>query len=144
MMATHLLSRGQAALATIFLIGGIIVLFSISIALITLSFANSTLGFQAANKALAVATGGIRDAEVRLLRNKDFSNTSGYCVPASNPPCPSGSATVTVTQGNPAAGEVTVTSDATISIRRRKLQGIYAVSTTTSQLTNISLQELTF
>lgn len=134
---------GQAALSTVFLIGGIIVLFGISLAMIALAFSDSTLGFQAANRALALARGGVADAELQLVRNKDFTNTSGYCVPAMVPPCSSGYATVTVTQNSPAAGKVTVVSDATFNRRRRKVQVIYQVSSSTTQVVPVSQQELT-
>ncbi len=140
MQSSHRLraSRGQAALSTIFLIGGIIVLFGTSLAFITLSFSNSSLGFQASNRAEALALGGVRDAEIQLLRNKDFSD-SGYCVPAASTPCPSGYAFVTVTQGSPAVGKVSVTSEATVNLRRKKVQAIYVVSPTSTQVSTFSL-----
>ncbi len=122
-------TRAQSALSTIFLIGGVIVLFGVSMAMISLSFANSTLGFRAANQALATADGGVRDAELQLLRNKDFSNTSGYCVPYyATLPCPQGYAQVTVTPNSPITGETTVVSSASVGNRQRKIQGVYSVS----------------
>lgn len=130
-------ASGQAALSTILIIGGIIMLFGISIAIITLSFANSTLGYQAANKALGVAMGGLRDAEIQLLRNANFSD-AGYCVPQTTVPCPSGYATVIVTQNTPQTGQVTVTSEATVLLRKRKISAVYAVSATTTEVTPIS------
>ena len=128
--------KGQAALSTIFLIGGIILLFGVSLALIAISFANSSIGFQAANRAEAIAQGGIRDAEIELLRNKDFSD-AGYCVPAANVvngACPSGYALVAVTQNSPSTGKVTATADATVNRRRRKVQAIYVIGTSTEVL----------
>jgi hypothetical protein len=133
---------GQAALSTIFLIGGVIVLFGISLALISISFANSSLGFQASNRAAAVAQGGVKDAELQLIRNKDFANT-GYCVPANNQPCPASTALVIVTQNSPQSGQVLITSDATVNRRRRKIQAVYAVSASSTQVTPISLITLT-
>lgn len=132
---------GQAALSTVFLIGGIIVLFGISLAMIALAFSDSTLGFQAANKALAFAKGGVADAALQLARNKDFSS-AGYCVPAAVMPCPSGYATVTVTQNSPSSGKATVISDATFNRRRRKVQVIYQVSASSTQVVPVSQQEL--
>ena len=135
-------AAGQAALSTILIIGGIIMLFGISIALITISFTNSTLGFQASNRALAIAMGGIRDAELQLLRNPSFSD-AGYCMPAANTPCPSSSTLVIVLQNTPSTGQVTVTSDASIQRRRRKVSAVYVISATTTELTPQSLTVLT-
>jgi len=141
LLLTDRLRRAQAALSTIFLVGGIIVLFGTSLAAITLSFANSSLGFQAGERALAVAQGGIKDAELQLLRNKDFAD-AGYCVPAHGTPCPAGSALVIVTQNSPITGKVLVIADATVNLRRRKLQAIYAVSPTSTLVTSLSLTTL--
>ncbi len=138
------LRRAQAALSTIFLIGGIVLLFATSLALIAISFLNSSLGFQSANRAAAIAMSGIRDAELLLERDKDFSDASGYCVPyhAITNPCPAGYATVTVTQGSPSSGQATVLSIATWANRRRRLQAVYVVSATTSQITPLSITTL--
>lgn len=132
---------GQTALSTVFLIGGIIVLYATSLAVIGISFLNSAFGFQAANRALAVAAGGVHDAELQLMRNKDFEDTSGYCVPAANLPCPSGYAEVRVTQGS---GRATVTSDATVARRRRKLQANLSISTSTGAVVFTSSTPLSF
>lgn len=134
---------GQAALSTVFLIGGVIVLFGISLALITLSFSGATLGFHAATKALALSVGGVKDAEMQLIRDASFSDASGYCVPYAVPPCPAGTATVLVVQNSPAAGEVTVTADAVVSMRHRKVRAVYSLTASTTQLTPVSFQELT-
>lgn len=137
---------GQTALALIFVIGGIIVLLGTTLAFLTLSFLNSTYGFQAANRAAAVARGGVDDAMLQLLRNKDFANT-GYCVPYNTaelhlPPCPSGSAEVVVIQNDPAVGQTTVTSEATVSNYRRKFEAVFSVNATTSLVKLLSSEQL--
>jgi hypothetical protein len=137
---------GQTALALVFVIGGIIVLLGTTLAFLTLSFLNSTYGFQAANRAAALARGGVDDAMLQILRNKDFANT-GYCVPYNVdpphlPPCPSGSAKVVVTQNTPDVGQATVTSEATVSNYRRKFQAVFSVNATTSLVNLISSEQL--
>ena len=133
---------GQTALATIFLIGGVIVLLGTSLALVALSFSNSALGFQASNRALAAAMAGIEDAKLQLLRNKDFYDV-GYCVPFASTPCPAGSATVVVAQDTPSSGQVTVTAEAIVQRRRRRIQGIFAVATSTGRLDTLSVKVVT-
>jgi hypothetical protein len=132
--------KAQAALSTIFLIGGVILLFAVTLAVIAISFANSSIGFQASNRAHAIAMGGIRIAELYLLVDKDSAST-GYCVPIASLPCPSGSAKVTVTQNSPTAGKVTILSDATVNRRRRLIQAVYVKSTTT-EIIPISLKTI--
>ena len=133
--------NGQAALSTIFLIGGVILLFAVTLAVIAISFANSSIGFQASNRAQAIAMAGIRVTESQLLTDKGYSDV-GSCVPAASLPCPAGSAKVTVTQNSPTTGKVTVLSDATVNRRRRLIQAIYVVSTTT-EVIPVSIQTIT-
>lgn len=144
-MNTNILMRfrsGQTALALVFVIGGIIVLLGTTLAFLTLSFLNSTYGFQASNRAAAVARGGVDDAMLQLLRNKNFSN-SGYCVPYSaSLPCPTGSAYIVVTSDSPAMGQATVTSEATVSNYRRKFEAVFSVNATTSLVKLISSEQL--
>lgn len=135
-------TRGQTALALIFVIGGIIVLFGATLAFLTLSFLNSTYGFQASNRATALARGGVDDAMLQLLRDKDFSN-AGYCVPEASVPCPSGFAQVAVTQDTPVVGQVTVISEAAIALYRRRLEAVFSVDPATGLVRLISSQQLT-
>lgn len=132
---------GQTALALVFVIGGIIILFGTTLAFLTLSFLNSTYGFQASNRAASLARGGIDDATLQLLRNKDFSS-AGYCVPDASLPCPVGFAQVVVTQDNPVEGQVTVTSEAAVLLYRRRLEAIFSVNATTSLVRMISSQQV--
>ncbi|MCX7589932.1 MAG: hypothetical protein N2Z85_03290 [Patescibacteria group bacterium] len=87
------LNSGQAALSTIILIGGIITLITITLVIIISSYATSAYSYQNSQRALAVANAGADDALLRLVRDKDFENTSGYIVYSG-----SDSATVKVVQ----------------------------------------------
>lgn len=131
----HLVHGGQSALALIILIGGIVLFTGTTLAFIAISFLNSAYGFQNANTALSNASGGIYDAMNQIVWNKDFSDTSGFCVPAS---CSAGSATVTVTQNVPSVGFATIVSTATVVNYRRRIQAIISIHPTTGQVALIS------
>ncbi len=88
--------RGQAALSFVFLVGIIILSIGVTVAFLAASFLNSGYGFQAGNKAMALASAGIEDALIKLVRNKDFSSVSPYSVPIGND-----SASVTINQNSP-------------------------------------------
>jgi len=138
----HSSPRGQTSLSLVFIIGGIILLVATTLAFVVISFLNSSFGFQTSNRSLALAASGVHDGMIQLIRNKDFSDTSGYCVPAASLPCPSGSATVTVTQNSPATGQATIVATGRILTYRRRIQAIANVSSSTGnvELTSWSLQ----
>jgi len=130
--------RGQAALSFVFLIGVIVLSIGVAVAFLANSFLNSGYGYQAANRAMAVASAGAEDALMRLARNKDFSSVSSYSVPVS-----SSSASVTVNQNSPAAGQAKIVSSATVFFQQRKIQVVVSVDGTTGQISLISWQLLT-
>jgi len=128
---------GQATLSLVFLIGGIIIMVGVSMAFLVTSFINSGSGYQAANQALAAASAGLDDALIQLNRNKDFENIAGYSVPVGNIVVQ-----VAVVQNSPAGGQVTITADATVNQRRRKIQAVAAVNSSTGQVDMISWQQV--
>lgn len=128
--------RGQAVLSTVFLIGGIIILVGLGLAVLASSFINSTYGFQAALRAQAVASSGIHDGLMQLVRNKDFADVVGYTVPLG-----ADSAAVTVTQNAPATGEATIYSTATVSQRRRAIKVVVSIDSTYGRVTVVSWQQ---
>lgn len=130
--------RGQAALSFVFLIGVIIISIGSTLAFLAASFLSSGYGFQAANRALAVASAGAEDGLIQLVRNKDFSATTAYSVPVG-----SDSASVTVNQNAPAPGQATIVSSATVFFRQRKIQVIAAINSTTTKVDVVSWQLLT-
>jgi hypothetical protein len=119
--------RGQVALSITFMIGTIVLVAGLMVAFLVISFLNSSYGFQASNRALALASGGVEDAMLQLLRNKDFSGT--YCVPLA--PC---SAAVTVTQNSPSVGRVRITSSATVFLYTRQIEAVASLASSTGQL----------
>ncbi|HVN67591.1 MAG TPA: hypothetical protein VMT55_04395, partial [Candidatus Sulfotelmatobacter sp.] len=72
--------RGQATLSFILLISGIIIEIAIAGSFITYFLSTSGLGDRLAERAITAAQAGIRDAQIQIARNKDFSKnaTSTY------------------------------------------------------------------
>lgn len=134
-LAIHYSHSGQAALSLVFLIGILIISMGAGLAFLSSSFLNSGYGFQAANRALAVALAGVEDALMQLARNKDFSAASAYTVPVG-----SDSASVTVTQGSPVSGQATISSSALVSFRQRKIQAVVSIDSTTGKVSVLSWQ----
>ena len=131
-------ARGQATLALVFLVGGIVISAAITMAILAISFINSGFGYQSSNRALAAAYAGAEDAYLQLLRNKDFS-AGGYEVPVG-----SSTAEVTVVQNSPAAGQVKIISSAAAQNYRRRIQAIVSMATSTGgRMTIISVDQLT-
>ena len=128
---------GQAVLSFVLLVGGIVAFVSITLALIVLSFINSSSGFIKANRAFWTASSGAEDAALRLLRNKDFLfGPPGYTVPVGQY-----SATVTVAQGS-IPGQVEVTSRATVSFYNRNVRAVFAVVSSTGAMQLVSWGEV--
>lgn len=121
--------RGQAVLSFVFLIGVIIVSIGATLAFLAASFLNSGYGFQAANRALALASAGAEDGLMQLARNKDFFAATPYSVPVG-----SDSASVTVNQNAPVSGQATIVSSATVFFRQRKIQVIVSINGATSKV----------
>ncbi len=130
-------SPGQAFLALIFLIGGIIVFTGVLLAFLASTFIDSGYGYQASAMAAAAATSGAEDALLQLDRNPQFSNPSGYALPVG-----ANSAQVAVTQDSPSAGYVNIRSVSTVSGRTKKINVVVSESTSTDQMNIISWQEI--
>lgn len=136
-MNKHAPSAGQAFLSTILLIGSIMIVIGAGVAVIAATFLDSGYGLQAVDRAESVATAGVNDAFLRLVRNGAFTS-GGYSVTV-----PSGIATVTVTQGTSSAtGLDTVLSSATTNGRTRKISAVFSVSSSTGQVTLVSWQDV--
>ena len=125
--------QGQSLLALVILIGGIILVAGTALAVVTASFVDSSYGFQSSQQAQSVATAGVEDALLQLARNNQFANTGGYSIAVG-----SSTATVTVTQSSPSAGFATILSQATISLRVKKLQVVVSINTITGQTSIVS------
>jgi len=123
-------------LSTVLIIGGIMIVIGTGVAVLAATLVDSGYGMQASEKAESIATAGANDAFLRLVRTSSFSS-GGYTVTM-----PEGSATVSVTQNSPSTGEVTVLSSATVSSRSRKISAVFAVSTSTGQVSLVLWQNV--
>lgn len=130
-------TAGQAVLSLVLLVGGIVVFVSVTLAFIALSFINATTGFEKANRALAAASGGVADALVQIVRNKDFVSLSPYVVPLGIY-----SAGVTVTPGVPVAGQATIVSGASVGFYTRRVRAVVSVVSSTGEVQLFSWNEL--
>lgn len=132
--------RGQATLALVFLVGGISIAVGVSLAFLVISFTNSAFSYQAANRALSIASAGANDALLQLARNGNFRTVSfsggGYCVDSgvAGNLCDGGSALVQVADGG-APGTIVITSRANVSNAIRKVE----VVATTGSSTQVSV-----
>jgi len=128
-------SRGQSFLATIFLVGIVIIGIGVTLLFLTNSSIDAGYGYQAAVKAEAVATSGAEDALLQLTRDSSFQNTSGYTVTVGTD-----TATVTVTPDLLNASKVTIVSKATISSRVSQITVVVFINSTTDQISVVSWQ----
>jgi hypothetical protein len=128
-------AAGQAFLSTILIIGGVMIVIGTGVAVLAATLIDSGYGLQASDQAESVATAGTNDAFLRIVRTSSFSG--GYTVTM-----PQGSATVSVTQNSPSAGEATVLSVATVSGRTRKINAVFSISTSTGQVGLVLWQDV--
>lgn len=131
---------GQAALSLVFLIGGIALLVSVTLAVIAISFLNSTFAFQSANRAYANATSGAQDALLKLVRNESYSNLSGYSVPKD---CTANCATVTINQVDPNK-KVEIISTATVFSSTRKIKVVASIDQNNGEVHVSSWENIEF
>jgi predicted butyrate kinase (DUF1464 family) len=124
-------AAGQAFLSTVLVIGGVMLVVATTVAIIAATFIDSGYGLQASNRAESVATAGVNDAFLRLVRASLFSS-GGYTVTV-----PEGGATVSVTQSSPSASEATVLSAATVGGRTRRISAVFSISTSTGQVISV-------
>lgn len=126
--------NGQAFLALVFLIGGIVLAIGITLTLLANSFVDTAYGYRALVTAEAAAASGAQDALLRLDRNIAFATSSYSFAVASN------TATISVTQASPTTGFATILSVATVANRTRKISVVTVVNATTSQVGIVSWQ----
>lgn len=125
-------SRGQASISLVLLIGGIASAAIITIALVAIGAIATGFGADQQQRARSAALAGIEDGVLRLTRNPEDSGS--FSVFAGN-----ATATITITQDSPAAGQVSVTSQAVSGIRRSTLHAVYAIDPATGIPTPVSL-----
>jgi hypothetical protein len=120
------------------LIGSIVAIVGLLIAVLAASSAESGYGVAATSNANSAATAGVEDALLQLDRNFSFSNTSGYTVSSAS----STTATVTVTQNAPVAGQAAILSVATVQGHTQKISVVVAENSATGQISVVSWKEV--
>jgi|YNPMSStandDraft_1061717.scaffolds.fasta_scaffold05113_2 hypothetical protein len=104
---------GQAALATVILIGGLISLIALLLIIIISASTSSVYALQASQKALAIANAGADDALIQLVRNKNFSGSYNFYI---------GQDLASVTVTNNGTNPIIIDSTATVSSYKKRVR----------------------
>ncbi|RMD67145.1 hypothetical protein D6833_00570 [Candidatus Parcubacteria bacterium] len=126
------LRKGQGALAFTFLVGGIALVVAVTLAFLAASFATTSFGFQAANRAFSAAQSGAEDGILHLVRDSQFSH-SGYTVTIDG-------VDVQVVVENDGNGHATSTATATVGFYKRKVVITAAVDRDSGTVSIITTQ----
>lgn len=122
------LSDGQATLSFVLLVGGIIMEIAIAGSLIAFFSSGSGLGERLSARAFNTAQAGIRDAELKIVRNKELCSSCVYSFPVG-----SDTANVTVARADDIPNNAyvyTVTSLGTAANRQKKFVAVMSVDRT--------------
>lgn len=130
------MNKGQIALPIILLISAIVVEVTIAGAFVVYFASTSGQGERLSARAMASAQTGIRDAFVRITRDKNLANTS-YDLAMDDD-------TVTIQiSKNVSTNIFTVTSTAVAGTRQRRLVGTLSVDNITGRVELRSIEEKT-
>jgi len=134
--------QGMALLATVVVV--LLILVAVGLSMISLGIFEGFMAEsqRASDEAYAAAQSGVKDAMMRIARNKNYSS-AGYYLPEN---CtPNGATTcahVIVEKDAPSAGKDRVTATGTLSNSTRKLEVILNVNATNGKITIDSQSEL--
>ncbi len=120
--------RGQATLSFVLLVGGIILEIAIAGSLVAFFSSGSGLGERLSSRAFNAAQVGIRDAELKIVRNKDLCSSCSYSFPVG-----ADTATVTVTRADDDQNNAyiyTVESLGVAANRQKKFEAVISVDRT--------------
>jgi hypothetical protein len=130
-------NMGTAALPAMLFIGGIIVEIGIAGAFISYYLSQSGFGVKMSAEALAAAEAGVQDAIIKIIRDKNFTS-AGYDLTVGNR-----SANVVVCKDSCAGtGKHKITSTGSALAKRRKLEAIVNVHSTTGEVRVESITEV--
>ncbi|PIU98560.1 hypothetical protein COS61_00745 [Candidatus Wolfebacteria bacterium CG03_land_8_20_14_0_80_40_12] len=131
MIKGQISKSGAAALVAVLLIGGLIVELGIAGIFISYYFSQSGLGIKLSEEALAAARSGIQDAEIKIIRNKNF-------IPSPNPyTLTVGERTVQVDvckDSCAGANKYQITALGMALTKRRQIQAIFYVDDNTGEV----------
>ena len=137
-------SWGVTALPMLILISGIMIEIVIALALVAHLLSSSTYGARYAAEATIAAQAGLQDAAIRITRDKEYENTSGYALTIGN-----NTANIEVYKdrgkdGAVATGKHRVVSTGTARLFSKKIEGVYIVNDDTGEVILESYRELDF
>jgi len=122
------LKEGQATLAFIILVSGLILEIAVAGSFVTYFLSSSGMGERLSARALAVASSGVRDAEIRLVRLGSLcGDISPYTFSIDQDSATISSSRVTVGENC----EYTITALGVAGTRQRKLVAVLLMNTTT-------------
>lgn len=137
------LKKGQAFLALVFFIGGIVSVASLLIAFLAASSIDTGYGAAASANAEAAATAGAEDGLLQLNRDASFPTGSSMSDPYTVTPSGSaGTATVTITQNSPSSGLITILSSVTVLGHTKKIDVVVSENSSNGQINVISWTEV--
>jgi hypothetical protein len=142
------LSQGQTALSLVLVIGGIVIFVGLTLSVLALSFVNAAYGFQAAQRAYAVALAGIEDGLLQIARRgvgTTAATTGRFPSGSYTAGVNTDSVTVGISWDVPSTDFVTITATSSlVAGHQRGLQLVASVNPYTGQvvplLWNISNQ----
>ena len=131
-------NKGIAAIPTVIIFGGIIAEIAIATTFLSLAFTNTSLGLRLSAEAFGAAQSGVEDAVLRLARDRNYQNISGYSLAVGR-----ATATITITQGSPSANQATILSTGTSFRRKRAVRAIVTIDDVSGVVSLVSLKETT-
>lgn len=130
-------NKATAALPAMLFIGGIIVEIGIAGAFISYYLSQSGFGVKMSAEALAAAEAGVQDAIIKIIRNKNFTS-SGYDLAVGNR-----STNVVVCKDScSGTGKHKITSIGSAAVKRRKIEAVVNVNSTTGEVKIESILEV--
>lgn len=134
---------GQTALPLILMISAIIIEVAITGAFVSYFTSATALGERLSARALAAANLGIRDAEIKIVRNKDFLPTVNPYTLVSG----EDGVEVDVTRATDNPNNIyiyTIEATGSASSRQKKLVATIVVDQTTGKISQQSVKEVSF
>ena len=136
-------NQGQVALPFVLLISGVIIEIAIAGAFVAYFLSTSSLGERLSIRAYSASYAGIEDAMIKIIANKEFTTASCASVYNYSLTVDSDSTSIDVCRTTQSAANsytYTITSLATASSRKKKLQAVLNVNKTTGEA---NLQSIT-
>lgn len=133
--ASHQRASGQVALTTVFLIGSFIIVITLTLAFLSISTIASNYATRSADRASSIASGGIDDAILRLIRNNTFSGN--YTVDLNG-----GTALIEIANTSDVDSRAVITASSTVGSAVQTIQAVVSIVSSTGQVSVVSRKQL--